>query len=121
MQNKPSRYINSSSAIFCWVEEYAVALALSSSPFGETKINGCRSIRIISLVIQSYLLASTRSALLTNKIIISGWSFVIGIIGSIASVLASVLFLSEATVFDRKLRQLKESQTRFDLQGETKA
>lgn len=50
-----------------------------------------------------------------------GWSFILGIIGAIAAICSSILFLTEANVQDRKLRQLKESQQRFDLERETKA
>lgn len=53
--------------------------------------------------------------------IISGWSFIIGIIGAIACVVTSVLFLTEATVQEKKLNQLKDSQARFELERETKA
>lgn len=50
-----------------------------------------------------------------------GWSFILACIGAVACIVASILFLADAHVYDRKKRYLKESQTRFELEHETKA
>lgn len=50
-----------------------------------------------------------------------GWSFVVAVIGVVASGICSALFLTEAHVQERKRQQLKESQSRFELEHETKA
>lgn len=51
----------------------------------------------------------------------SGWSFGLGVVGAVMSLIASSLFLTEATVQDKKRRQLQESQSKFEIQHETKA
>jgi len=43
------------------------------------------------------------------------------VIGVVASLIASSLFLTEANVQAKKQKQFKESQTRFELEHETKA
>jgi H+/Cl- antiporter ClcA len=50
-----------------------------------------------------------------------GWSFILGVIGSVSCGIASTLFLTEAHIQQRKRRQLKESQSRFELEHESKA
>lgn len=50
-----------------------------------------------------------------------GWSFILAAIGSVACGICASLFLTEAHVQMRKLRQFKESQARFELEHETKA
>lgn len=50
-----------------------------------------------------------------------GWSFVVGVVGVVACGICSALFLTEAHVQARKRKQMKESQTRFELEHETKA
>ncbi|XP_063709849.1 claudin domain-containing protein 1 isoform X2 [Culicoides brevitarsis] len=50
-----------------------------------------------------------------------GWSFVVAVVGVVASGIASALFLTESHVQARKREQLKESQSRFELEHETKA
>jgi len=49
-----------------------------------------------------------------------GWSFVLGCIGAVASLVCSTLFFTEHHVQDRRVRQFKESQLRFELEHETK-
>uniref|UniRef100_U5EWM7 Uncharacterized protein n=1 Tax=Corethrella appendiculata TaxID=1370023 RepID=U5EWM7_9DIPT len=44
-----------------------------------------------------------------------GWSFILAVIGSCACGVASALFLTEAHVQARKIRQFKESQSKFEL------
>lgn len=44
-----------------------------------------------------------------------GWSFGIGCVGSVLLLIVAALFLTEAHVQIKKRRQLKESQTRFEL------
>lgn len=58
--------------------------------------------------------------LITFRWSFSGWSFILAVIGAIGLVASSVLFLTEANVQDRKLRQLKDSQARFELERATK-
>lgn len=48
-----------------------------------------------------------------------GWSFALGVIGSVLMLIASVLFLVEANVQRKKRNYLKESQTRFPLESRT--
>lgn len=45
-----------------------------------------------------------------------GWSFGLGVIGSVLMIVAAVLFLVEANVQRKKRDRLKESQTRFQLE-----
>lgn len=45
-----------------------------------------------------------------------GWSFVLACVGSVATVVASLLFLVEANIQHKKREYLKESQTRFQLE-----
>lgn len=51
----------------------------------------------------------------------TGWSFGLGVVGAVMCFIASTLFLTEATVQAKKQRQFKESQTRFEMERETKA
>lgn len=44
-----------------------------------------------------------------------GSAFVVGVIGAVATIVASILFLVEANVQEKKRKQFKESQTRFEL------
>lgn len=48
-----------------------------------------------------------------------GWSFIIGVIGSILTIIAAILFLVEADVQKKKLQYFKESQTRFQMDSPT--
>ena len=50
-----------------------------------------------------------------------GWSFILACIGVVACAVASSLFFTEAHVQARKRRQLKESQTQFQMDSESKA
>ncbi|XP_037922264.1 uncharacterized protein LOC119658716 isoform X2 [Hermetia illucens] len=50
-----------------------------------------------------------------------GWSFGMAVVGSVMCIVASTLFLTESHVQRRKREQFKESQTRFELERETKA
>lgn len=50
-----------------------------------------------------------------------GWSFILAVIGAVGLVAASILFLTESNVQQRKLRQLKDSQARFELERSSKA
>lgn len=50
-----------------------------------------------------------------------GWSFVLACIGVVACLVASCLFLTDGYIQKRKRRELMESQTRFELERETKA
>ncbi|XP_015585784.1 uncharacterized protein LOC107263282 [Cephus cinctus] len=47
-----------------------------------------------------------------------GYSFALGVIGSVLSLIASTLFLIEAYVQRKKRKYLKESQTRFQLESQ---
>lgn len=49
-----------------------------------------------------------------------GWSFALACIGAVACLVASTLFYSEAYIQRRKKRMLKESQSRFEMEPETK-
>lgn len=49
-----------------------------------------------------------------------GWSFVLACIGACASGVCSALFFTEFHVQERRVRQFKESQLRFELEHETK-
>lgn len=46
-----------------------------------------------------------------------GWSFALGVIGSVLMLIASGLFLVEANIQRKKRDYLKESQTRFQLES----
>lgn len=48
-----------------------------------------------------------------------GWSFVLGAIGSVVVLIASLLFLVEANIQRKKRDYLKASQTRFQLESRT--
>ncbi|XP_037039161.1 uncharacterized protein LOC119076483 isoform X3 [Bradysia coprophila] len=50
-----------------------------------------------------------------------GWSFGLGVVGAVTSIISACLFLTEATVQAKKQKQFKESQTRFELERDTKA
>lgn len=50
-----------------------------------------------------------------------GWSFGLAVVGAVTSIISACLFLTEATVQEQKQRQFKESQTRFELERDTKA
>lgn len=50
-----------------------------------------------------------------------GWSFILGAIGSISLLIASTLFFVDANVQQRNRKLLKESQTRFEMEHESKA
>lgn len=52
--------------------------------------------------------------------IFPGWSFILAVIGAIGLVASSVLFLTEANVQHKKLKQLKDSQARFELERSAK-
>ncbi|XP_014205143.1 uncharacterized protein LOC106637033 [Copidosoma floridanum] len=45
-----------------------------------------------------------------------GWSFVVAIVGSVAGLIASLLFLVEMNIQKKKRKNLKESQTRFPIE-----
>lgn len=47
-----------------------------------------------------------------------GWSFGLGVTGSILLIIASILFLVESNVQRKKRDYLKESQTRFQLESQ---
>lgn len=50
-----------------------------------------------------------------------GWSFVLAVAGVIEAVVAGTLFLVEANIQQKKRRYLKDSQTRFEMEQESKA
>lgn len=50
-----------------------------------------------------------------------GWSFVLAAIGSVSLIISSVLFFVDENIQHRKKKLLKESQTRFELEHESKA
>lgn len=49
-----------------------------------------------------------------------GWSFILACIGSVACLVASALYFADLHVHTRKKKYLKESQTRFEMEQETK-
>lgn len=51
----------------------------------------------------------------------TGWSFILAVIGAIGLIASSAFFLTEANVQHKKLRQLKDSQARFELERSSKA
>lgn len=61
-----------------------------------------------------------RSVCLFYLLKFSGWSFILGVIGAIGFIASSTLFLTEANVYHRKLKQLKDSQARFELERSSK-
>lgn len=46
----------------------------------------------------------------------AGWSFILAVIGVVALIASAICFLTESIVHDKKLRQLKESQARFEVE-----
>ncbi|XP_075236713.1 claudin family member sinuous [Lycorma delicatula] len=50
-----------------------------------------------------------------------GWSFALAVAGVIEALICSALFLLEANIQKKKQKQLKESQTRFEMEQEAKA
>uniref|UniRef100_A0A1B6CJG2 Uncharacterized protein n=1 Tax=Clastoptera arizonana TaxID=38151 RepID=A0A1B6CJG2_9HEMI len=50
-----------------------------------------------------------------------GWSFALAVAGVIEALVAGTLFLTEAHIQKKKRKYLKESQTRFEVEQETKA
>lgn len=50
-----------------------------------------------------------------------GWSFGLAVVGVCMSFISGTLFLVEANIQKKKRKYLKESQTRFELDQETKA
>lgn len=50
-----------------------------------------------------------------------GWSFVLACIGTIACLIAAILFFVDANIHYKKRKYLKESQSRFEMEQETKA
>ena len=50
-----------------------------------------------------------------------GWSFGLAVVGSVACIISSSLFFTEANIQKKKRKYLKESQTKFEMDQETKA
>lgn len=50
-----------------------------------------------------------------------GWSFGLAVVGCVACIISSILFFVEANVQKKKRKLMKESQTRFSIEHETKA
>ncbi|XP_068629167.1 uncharacterized protein sinu [Battus philenor] len=50
-----------------------------------------------------------------------GWSFGLGVVGSVACIITAALFLTEANIQSKKRNRLKESQARFEMEHESKA
>lgn len=50
-----------------------------------------------------------------------GWSFGLGVVGSVACIVTAALFLTEANIQLKKRKQMMESQARFELEYESKA
>lgn len=50
-----------------------------------------------------------------------GWSFALAVAGVIEALVAGTLFLVEANIQQKKRRYLKDSQTRFEMEQESKA
>lgn len=49
-----------------------------------------------------------------------GWSFVLAAVGSVAALVCSALFFTEHHAQERRVKQFKESQIRFEMEHETK-
>jgi hypothetical protein len=49
-----------------------------------------------------------------------GWSFILAAVGAVAAGVCSALFFTEHHAQERRLRQFKESQLRFEMEHETK-
>lgn len=52
---------------------------------------------------------------------LTGWSFILACIGAVSTLIAASCFLTEASVQHRKRSQMKESQSKFEMEHETKA
>lgn len=63
---------------------------------------------------------SKSSKEILNRWSFLGWSFVSGVVGAIGFIASAVLFLTEANVQHKKLKQLKDSQARFELERASK-
>lgn len=50
-----------------------------------------------------------------------GWSFAVAVAGVIAALISGALFVVESDVQRKKRKYMKESQTRFEIEQETKA
>lgn len=50
-----------------------------------------------------------------------GWSFALAVAGTIEALIAGTLFMIEGNIQKKKRTYLKESQTRFEMEQETKA
>lgn len=50
-----------------------------------------------------------------------GWSFGLAVVGCVACIISSTLFFTEANIQKKKRKYLKESQTKFEMDQETKA
>lgn len=50
-----------------------------------------------------------------------GWSFGLGVVGSVACIVTSALFLTEANIQAKKRKRFRESQARFEMDQESKA
>lgn len=61
-------------------------------------------------------LANTKGWMIDQENNYFGWSFAIGVIGSVLALIASLLLLIEANIQHKKRKYLKESQTRFQLE-----
>lgn len=51
----------------------------------------------------------------------SGWSFILAVVGAIGLITSAALFLTEANVQHKKLKQLNDSQARFELERASKS
>lgn len=45
----------------------------------------------------------------------SGWSFGLAVVGAVTALISSALFFTELTIQEKKKRQFKESQSRFEM------
>jgi hypothetical protein len=50
-----------------------------------------------------------------------GWAFGLGVAGVVMAFISATLFLVESRIQRKKRKYLKESQTRFDMEQESKA